>query len=129
MRVNKLTVVIRRKPDEVFHFLLDPARTPQWIDFIDEEVASETPPKVGTVYRNRRGKDWAELVISELVQDKYFVFDQTNGPYHVRYDLTPVGKDATRLAYHEWVDDGEITGVFTPQIMQKLQSVLESEAT
>ena len=59
MKENKIIVVINKPIEEVFEFTINPKSTPLWISSIQEEIAEEYPPKIGTQYKNRgEGNNW-----------------------------------------------------------------------
>lgn len=126
MKEVRLTVRISRSAGEVFDFTLNPANTPKWIDGIVIEEASESPAKLGTVYKNQ-GSDgtWNEYEITEFEPGKMFVMSRKDGNYHVRYAVKPLGDDECELEYYEWVDDGELDDPFTQDILYKLKEVID----
>src|ERR1700733_87886 len=107
MKSKKREVKINKPVAEVFAFVIDPANTPKWIDSIVEGKIDESPPKLGTIYKNR-GKvgDWTEYEMTAFEKDKMFILTNHKDGYHVRYILDPIG-DATELEYYEWMDKGE----------------------
>lgn len=62
--------------------------------------------------------------MTEFEQDKMFVLSQVGGSYNVKYTFTPVG-DGTELEYYEWMDEGELTELFTNEPLEKLKAILE----
>ena len=53
MKEKKLTIVIDRPVEEIYHFITNPSYTHLWFDSIREEFSDHYPPQVGTKYTNR----------------------------------------------------------------------------
>ena len=123
-----LKIEINRSVAEVFDFTLNPANTPKWIDGIQHEETNEWPVRLGTVYRNKNTNgEWAEYKLSEFEPNKAFTLARQDRDYHVRYTFTSTGNRSCILNYHEWVEHGELTGVFTQDALDKLKQIIESE--
>lgn len=91
MKDKKLNIIINKPVGVVFDFTLNPENTPKWIDGIVVEETNETPPKLGTIYRNKsQSGDWNEYEMTEFEKDKTFTLTRLNGDYHVRYTFKPV---------------------------------------
>jgi hypothetical protein len=129
MKNLKLTIEINKPARDIFAFTLNPKNTPKWIDFIAVEETNEWPVKLGTIYRNRAdtNTEWSDLKVTEFEQDKRFALSKKDGSFHVRYVLTPVATDTTRLDYYEWTDNGELGEPFTIEPLQKLKRIIEGE--
>lgn len=52
MKINKLTIRIKKPISDVFDFTINPQNTPRWIDFIVEETINGKEIKIGTRYTN-----------------------------------------------------------------------------
>lgn len=125
MKQNRLTIQINAPIESVFQFTVNPANTPKWISHIVEEQASEWPPVVGTTYRNRiEGGEWSEYIVDEIEENRFFELASKSSSYHVRYTYTEVNS-GTELEYFEWMDDGDLDGVFEQSVLVKLKDVIE----
>jgi len=129
MQSRKLSITINRPVSKVFEFTTNPENTPKWIDGIVVEETNETPPKLGTIYRNK-GQDgvWNEYEMTSFEQDKMFELTRTNGDYHVRYTFVPSGENGCEFEYYEWVDEGELDDTFSQEVLEKLKTTIEQEA-
>src|SRR5690349_208049 len=100
MHSKRYTVTINKPVSQVFTASLNPANTPKWIEGMAEEQASETPAKLGTIYRNRgETGDWSEYSITEFEQNKAFTLSKKDGAYHVRYIFKPLDDNRTEFTY------------------------------
>lgn len=128
MKSKELVIQINKPVAEVFAFVIKPANTPRWIDFIVKEETNESPPKLGTIYRNQNSSGrWSEYEMTVFAQDKKFTMSNHKAGYHVNYVLKPVGKGRTELTYFEWIDKGELEEPFTIDILEKLKKTVEKE--
>lgn len=103
---------IHRTPQEVFDFLSDPARLPQWQPTVDD-AAFETdgPPMVGSrghevrhVPGGRRTINWE---VTECVPGSRWSVQGIDGPVraHVTIGLAPSGAGtSTRVDYRIWFE-------------------------
>ena len=127
MKDKKLNIIIDKPVGVVFDFTLNPENTPKWIDGIVVEETNETPPKLGTIYRNKsQSGDWNEYEMTEFEKDKTFTLTRLNGDYHVRYTFKPVDNGCD-CEYYEWVDKGELDDTFSQSVLEKLKSIMEQE--
>ena|SRR5579872_6811458 len=128
MRDNKLSIVINRPVKEVYSYTLNPENTHLWIDFIDEEVSSSWPPKVGTTYRNRASGNerWRHFKIIELKNNKTFTLEDPKGNFHVRYSFKQLNDNSTEFEYHEWTTYADLESLFPMRHLDKLKSILEN---
>lgn len=126
MKDKKLSIVINKSVSEVFEFTTNPVNTSKWIDGIIVEETNETPPKLGTIYRNKgQSGDWNEYEMTEFVTDRTFTLTRLNGDYHVRYTFKPVDNSRCDFEYYEWVDEGELDDTFSQEVLEKLKSIME----
>lgn len=126
MKQKKLHITIDRPVGFVFDFTLDPRNTPKWIDFIIQEEANDSVPKLGTVYRNRGAdKRWTEYIVTAFEKDTMFVMSRTAKAYHVKYMFRALSPSSTELIYYEWTDDGELEAPFTIESLQRLKAIIE----
>ena len=128
MKDKRLNIVINKPASEVFEFTTKPANTSKWIDGIVVEETNETPPKLGTIYRNKtQDGTWNEYEMTEFETDKTFTLTRLNGNYHVRYIFKPTSNGSCDFEYYEWVDDGELDDTFSQEVLEKLKSILEQQ--
>ncbi len=130
MKSNKLTIQIDKSVVEVFEYTTNPDNTHKWIEFVGKEEASEYPPKLGVIYRNRRmdaDDKWDSYLVSEFEVDKLFTLSSNNSSYNVRYTYTSLSNDSCELEYYEWMDKGELENPFPQKAMDKLKQLLESK--
>lgn len=126
MKTCKLTIRIERPVADVFRFTLDPNNTPLWVDSIVKEEVNETPPKVGSVYRNVNAQgEWSQYLVVKYEENKIFEFVASDKNYHVQYTFTPLDNTTTELEYLEWVEVGELQEPFTMEILEKLKTLME----
>ena len=126
MKDKRLTIVINKSVGEVFDFTVNPENTAKWIDGIVTEETNETPPKLGTIYRNKgKSGNWNEYEMTGFEKDKMFELSRINGNYHVRYTFTPTSNNYCEFEYYEWVDEGELDDTFSQDVLEKLKSIME----
>ncbi len=126
MRENKVTVVINKPIKEVFEFTTNPKNTPLWIPSIQEEIAEEFPPKIGTQYKNRsKNFNWNFYKVIEYEPNKIFFLSDLEKNYHVRYMYKKVDEEETEMEYFEWMKNGELKNPFLKDILQNLKRILE----
>jgi uncharacterized protein YndB with AHSA1/START domain len=122
----KLEIYIESSVEELFAYTLDSKNTPKWFTSIKEEIASETPVKLGTKLKNR-GDDknnWNLYEITEFEKNKTFTLSQIGGGYHVRYTFLENGP-GTDFEYYEWVDEGELSEPTNMETLVLLKNNIE----
>jgi uncharacterized protein YndB with AHSA1/START domain len=128
MKDKRLTIIINKPVSGVFEFTTNPENTSNWIDGIVLEETNETPPKLGTIYRNKgESGNWNEYEMTAFVKDRTFELSRINGNYHVRYTFTPTDEGWCEFEYYEWVDEGELDDTFSQEVLEKLKSIVEQE--
>ena len=128
MKENKIIVVINKPIEEVFEFTINPKSTPLWISSIQEEIAEEYPPKIGTQYKNRgEGNNWDFYKVWEFEKDKLFLLSNLEEDYFVKYTYKKINKNRTEMEYFEWVSSGELKKPFTEDVLERLKLVLENK--
>jgi uncharacterized protein YndB with AHSA1/START domain len=128
VRDKILSIVINKPVGEVFEFTTNPENTSKWIDGIAVEEINETPPKLGTIYRNKgQSGNWNEYEMTEFEKDKRFTLTRLNADYHVRYTFKPVDQNSCDFEYYEWVDEGELDDTFSQEVLEKLKRIMEKE--
>jgi len=102
MKENKIIILINRTIEDVFEFTTNPKNTHLWIPSIQEEIAEEYPPKIGTQYKNRSQKsDWNYYKVLEFELNKKFTLSDLNNNYYVRYSYKKLGDKQTKMEYYE----------------------------
>ena len=126
MNKKRLTIIIEKPVTEVFDFTVNPENTPKWIDGIALEETNETPPKLGTIYRNKsKDGSWNEYKMTALEPGEMFELTRVDGNYHVRYTFTTTQDGHCNFEYYEWVDEGELDDTVSQQVLEKLKRVME----
>lgn len=131
MKDLKLAIEINKPVEEVFAFTINPKNTPKYVGSIIVEETNEWPVKLGTIYRNqRKNGEWSEYEMTTFDPNKTFVMSQKNDSFNVGYVFTPTDKrDATKLEYRVWKDEGELPETLTVDVLQgiidKLKRVVE----
>lgn len=127
MKENKLKIVINKSIEEVFEFTINHQNTHLWIKSIQEEKASEYPPKIGTKYMNHWGDfNWDTYEVIEFAQNEIFTLSDINKNYHVKYTYKIINSNKTELEYFEWVKNGKLEKPFKIDVLEKLKFVIET---
>jgi uncharacterized protein YndB with AHSA1/START domain len=125
------TILIDRSAQEAFDFTLNPENTPKWVGNVVQEMVSETPTKLGTIYKNQ-GQDgsWAELEITDFEPGLMFEMTKKGDSTHVKYTFKPISNTQCELEYMVWISDGTLGERFSESniqnILQKLKHVIEA---
>jgi uncharacterized protein YndB with AHSA1/START domain len=126
MRENKVTVIIDKPIDEVFEFTTNPKNTHLWVPFISEEISSEYPPKIGTIYRSCRENDsWSEMKVVEFYNNKKFVISDLDENLFVKYVYRELNENSTELEYSDWMIDKDFHSPITKDVLENLKKVME----
>jgi len=130
MKKIQQTIAINCSAKQAFDFTLDPNNTPKWVSALVTEQASETPAKLGTVYKNQDASgNWREFVITQFERDKMFEMTEKGSNVHVKYTFIPLGNEDCQLQYDVTSTEGKLAGPFNAanikQILQKLKTVIE----
>jgi uncharacterized membrane protein len=127
MKENKIVITINKPISEVFEFTINPKNTPLWISDIKEELSDNYPPKINTIYKNRRiSGQWNYYKVIELENNKIFTLKSLDGDYFVKYIYKKISETKTELEYIEYVERGEIEKPFTLGVLKKLKDVIEN---
>lgn len=126
MQENKITIIINKPIETVFYFTTNPKNTHLWIPSIQEEIADEFPPRIGTQYRNHgKDSDWDFYKVLEYEPNKTFTLCDLEGNYHVKYSYKELNNNQTEMEYFEWMENGELKNPFTMDILQNLKLNME----
>lgn len=125
MTKNRLVIHIKKKPVEVFDYILNAENIIKWLPSIKYETSSDIPYKLGTVVKDYdHNNNLTQFTISEFKRGEIFTFDQTQSKYHVTYKFNSID-EGTELEYFEWVDEGELEDPFTLEPLELLRELLE----
>ena len=109
-------VTIERPIEEVFTYLSDIERQPDWVSTMSESRKTTTgPTKVGTTYRQvgkflgRRFE--LDCEVADYQPPRLYAFRAKNGPMHIemQFTLTSNGPETTSVTH---VAEGESGGFF-----------------
>lgn len=126
MKANSLKIQINRPVFDVFTFTITPPNSAKWIPGIVDEVTSEWPIKIGTVYTlTDKDNIKSEVIVGDFEKNTMIEWISKDGNYHCRYTYKSIDGNNTLLKYHEWVDRGQIKEPFTKTILEKLKEVIE----
>jgi hypothetical protein len=126
--MNKIVhkIIINKPVNEVFNASLDPHNTPHWIDGIVQEQASDSPVKLGTIYKNRGNTgDWNFYTVTAFKQNETFTLSSHDTSYNVRYILKSLENNKTEFEYCEWVEEGELENPLPIDAIKKLKQLIE----
>ena len=109
----EVAVEINRPVDEVFAYMTDPTKTPEWNSIVEEARPSETPVRRGTTISTRARflgrKLELPFEVVEHIPDKTFV-QRTDKPFP--FTLTTVFEAAGKGTRVKQVFEGEPGGFF-----------------
>lgn len=127
MKENKLEIQINKPILVVYQFCITPPNSTLWIPGVVKEETSELPIKVGTIYFLTNGNDEiSKVTMVDLKENEYIEWVSEDKNYHCSYTLKPISDNETEMIYREYVDNGEIEGPFTQEVLNKLKSVVEN---
>ena len=128
MKENKLTIRINKSVHEVFTFTITPPNSTRWIDSIVKEETNEWPVRIGTIYKLQdKNGEFSEVVVMAIKENKFVEWVSKDQVYHCCYTFKSIDKNTSELEYYEWVDEGELEGPFTSDVLEKLKSLVESQ--
>lgn len=127
MKVNKLEIQINKPVSIVYQFCITPPNSIKWIPGVVKEETSELPIKVGTIYfLTDENGEISKVTVVSLKENEYIEWISEDNNYHCSYSLKPINENRTEMIYREYVDNGEIEGPFTQEVLIKLKSVVEN---
>lgn len=125
MQKNKLTITINKPIEDVFAFTTNPKNTHLWVPSIEEEIADDYPPRIGTQYKSRgKDSDWNYYNVSEFEENSSFALVKSDKSYSVKYTYKKIDADSTEMEYCEY---GELGDPFTKEVFNKLKSIMEAK--
>ena len=146
MKVIEYSTEVARTPQEVFDYVSDATRLPEWQPSV-EEAAAEPPAirQVGMLgYEVRRvpgGPQKLRWQVTECEPGRRWAIEGIDGPVraHATIALAPTDGDGTRVDYRIWFEGRGIGRLFrlmagrgarteVPEILELLKGRLESVA-
>lgn len=129
MTENRIKILIKKPIEIVFEFTINPKNTSEWISHIAEEITSEYPIKVGTIYKNHAiGSDIRDsYTVIEYEESKIFHLYDENSGYHVCYIYNSISDNQTELEYFEWMNNWDLQSPFDHIHLEKLKEILERD--
>jgi len=127
MQKNTISIIINKPINEVFEFTTNPKNTHLWVSFISEEVASEYPPKINTIYKSRRGKKWSKMKVVKFDKNKIFTLSSLDEKLFVKYKYYKLNNNKTRLEYCDWLVGGDFKSPITENILKNLKKIMEDK--
>lgn len=126
MKANKIIIIINKPIKEVFQFTTNPKNTHLWAHFISEEVSSEYPPKIGTIYKSRRENgNWSEMKVVGFKEDKEFVLSSLDEKLFVKYTYHNLDNNKTKIEYSDWMIGKKFKSPVTKDVLGNLKKVME----
>lgn len=91
----EMTTTIEASPEEIFSFVADVHRYPEWDAFADEILAaSDSPLRAGSTYRERTGRDesdWEVVIFDPSLRQQHVGKVPFLGEVTVDMELVPMG--------------------------------------
>lgn len=122
MDENKLTITIKKPIIDVFAYCITPPNAKYWVPSIIDEKTDEWPVKIGTIYTEYKGNTSFNMIVTDYKENEYVEWKTEDGNYKVRYILTCIDNNTTKLDY---IEAGEIIEPFTQDILEILKKVVE----
>jgi uncharacterized protein YndB with AHSA1/START domain len=111
MKVIECSTEVARTPQEIFDYVTDTARLPEWQPSVDEAAAE--PPAIRQIgmrgYEVRRvpgGTQRIRWEVTECEPGSRWAVEGIEGPVraHVAISLTPIDGMGTHIDYHIWFE-------------------------
>lgn len=113
MTEQSLTTRIETTPEQIFDFVCDIDRWPEWDAFADEILsASERPLVAGSTYRERSGRDESDWKVVE--------FERPHRQVHVG-DVPFLGPVTVEMTLHPVEDGTEFEHAISYRVMPRLR--------
>ena len=133
MAQERIEVTIDRTPDEVFAYISDLERAPDWVpDLLSVRKLTDGPTGLGTkfaeVVKIRGGQSAANLEITEFSPPVAIGHRGEGGPvqFTARFLLTPNGTNRTRVTHEYSVSISGIGKLMAPLVDRALKSNTEA---
>jgi len=127
------TVVVERPPDEVFAFLTDLSKVPEWQSGAVEVREPSGEIAVGTTYvevlRFLGRRIEATIQVTEYESPRRFSIKTLSGPipFQVEHTLEPDGAEGTKLSVTLEGEPGGFFRLAEPLVMRNAQRQVEND--